>query len=159
MIVRFKPICTDTGTPSTSMLVLPVKYQPSDPVENSLTSANNGSPLITTVTGLAAARNCRRLIGQVDFGGIGWHRELRTARARLIVQVYNLCSESGCWPEYRESGFRSSVILASWLLIMKRIPSSPCGWFRGKDSVGEIRREIAAGALDSVLMFYYFMKS
>src|SRR5437879_3498954 len=66
-MVMFMPICTDTGTPSTSMAVLPFRYQPREPVENSLTSASSGTPLMVTVTGFAFERNCGRLIGQVVF--------------------------------------------------------------------------------------------
>lgn len=39
-IVRLRPICTLTGLPPTSMTVLPFTNQPSEPVENSLTSAS-----------------------------------------------------------------------------------------------------------------------
>src|SRR5437879_1268673 len=46
--VRFRPICTATGTPSISMVVLPLRYQPSEPVENSLTGARCGTSLIVT---------------------------------------------------------------------------------------------------------------
>src|SRR5262249_14371978 len=38
-IVRFKPICTETAVPPISIIVLPLRYQPSEPVENSFTSA------------------------------------------------------------------------------------------------------------------------
>ena len=33
-MVMFMPICTDTGVPPTLTVVLPLRYQPSDPVEN-----------------------------------------------------------------------------------------------------------------------------
>src|SRR5436305_1082572 len=64
------PICTETGVPPTSIVVLPFRYQPSEPVENSLTSACKGISPILTVTGLAFARNSSRLIGQVVFFAI-----------------------------------------------------------------------------------------
>src|SRR5437763_465751 len=54
-MVRFSPIWTDTGLPSISTVVLPLRYQPSEPVENSLTSAISGTPATVTVTGLALA--------------------------------------------------------------------------------------------------------
>src|SRR5205823_11846212 len=60
-------ICTDTSWPPMSMVVLPLRYQPSEPVENSLTSAWSGTLLMATVTGLALARKSARLIGQVVF--------------------------------------------------------------------------------------------
>jgi len=46
-----------------SMVVFPLRYQPSDPVENSYTIACIGTLLIVTVTGLALARNSERLMG------------------------------------------------------------------------------------------------
>jgi membrane associated rhomboid family serine protease len=56
-IVRFIPICTATGVPPTSIVVLPLRYQPKEPVENSFTIACIGTLLIVTVTGLALAWN------------------------------------------------------------------------------------------------------
>src|SRR4051812_34743557 len=66
-MVRFRPIWTGTRTPSTSTVVLALRYQPSDPVENSLTSASSCWLPIITVTCLALARNSARVIGQVVF--------------------------------------------------------------------------------------------
>src|SRR5262249_40037598 len=66
-IVRFKPICTATGVPLISTVVLPFRYQPSEPAENSRTSAISGTPLMVTVTGLAFAWKSARLIAQVVF--------------------------------------------------------------------------------------------
>src|SRR5262249_27651486 len=63
----FKPICTETGFPPTSIVVFPLRYQPSDPVENSLTSAWSGTLPIVTVTGFAACRKSARVMGQVVF--------------------------------------------------------------------------------------------
>src|SRR5204863_7776884 len=63
-IVRFNPICTLTGFSPMRIVVLPFKYQPSDPVENSLTSAINGMPLMMTSTALASCKNSARVIGQ-----------------------------------------------------------------------------------------------
>src|SRR5229473_4926210 len=64
-IVKFIPICTATGVPPTSIVVLPLRYQPREPVENSFTMACIGTLLIATDTGLALARNSERLTGQV----------------------------------------------------------------------------------------------
>src|SRR5262245_30317435 len=64
-MVRLTPICTETGVPSIVIVVLPLRYQPSEPVENSLTGATMGMPLIVISTGLACSLNCLRLIGQV----------------------------------------------------------------------------------------------
>src|SRR4051812_35917172 len=66
-MVRFMPICTDTGVPPTSMVILPLRYQPSEPVENSLTSACNGTSPTLTVTALALVRKSLRVMGQVVF--------------------------------------------------------------------------------------------
>src|ERR1700733_2454484 len=63
-IVIFIPICTVTGVSPTFTLTLPFRYQPSEPVENSLTSAVIGMPLMTTSSGLACL-NCSRVIEQV----------------------------------------------------------------------------------------------
>ena len=49
--VMFIPICTLTDLSPTLILALPFRYQPSEPVENSLTSAVMGTPLIVTSTG------------------------------------------------------------------------------------------------------------
>src|SRR5262249_15666136 len=65
--VRFMPIWTDTGTPPISMVVLPLRYQPREPVENSFTSAVSGTSPIRTTTGLALLRNSPRLTGQLVF--------------------------------------------------------------------------------------------
>ena len=43
-MVRFMPICTLTDLSPTLTLALPFKYQPSEPVENSFTSAVMGMP-------------------------------------------------------------------------------------------------------------------
>src|SRR5437764_1245252 len=66
-MVRFMPIWTDTGVPPTSIVVLPLRYQPSEPVENSFTSACRGTPFTVTVTGLALLRKSPRLMGQLVF--------------------------------------------------------------------------------------------
>src|SRR4051812_31833786 len=69
-MVKFRPTCTGTLTPSISTLILLLRYQPSDPVENSLTSASSLlSPICTTI-GLALVRKSARLIGQVVFFAI-----------------------------------------------------------------------------------------
>src|SRR5262249_20154036 len=57
-------ICTDTGVPPTLIVVLLLMFQPSEPVENSLTSAISGTPLMTTSTGLACSWKCLRVMGQ-----------------------------------------------------------------------------------------------
>ena len=49
------------------MFILLFRYQPSEPVENSLTGAVSGTPATVTETGLAAARNSLRLMGQAVF--------------------------------------------------------------------------------------------
>src|SRR5262249_61471 len=64
-IVRFMPICTVTGLPATSIVVLPLRYQPNEPVENSLTSAMSGASPILTLTGLACWVNSARVTGQL----------------------------------------------------------------------------------------------
>src|SRR5437588_1081895 len=66
-MVKLTPICTDTGVPLMSITVLPFRYQPSEPVENSLTSAIMSLPLMLILMGLAWPRKSARLIGQVDF--------------------------------------------------------------------------------------------
>ena len=38
-VVNFRVLVTDTGVPPISIMVLPFRYQPSEPVENSFTSA------------------------------------------------------------------------------------------------------------------------
>src|SRR5207248_7984473 len=56
-IVKLRPICTATGLPSMVIVILPLRYHTSEPVENSLTGACMGVPLMTTSTGLACCRN------------------------------------------------------------------------------------------------------
>src|SRR5206468_1008945 len=51
--VRFRPSWTCTGVPSISRTVLPLRYQPNEPVENSLMGTTIGTSLMVTVTGLA----------------------------------------------------------------------------------------------------------
>src|SRR5438477_9515208 len=63
MIVRFNPTCTVTSCPATSTCIFSLTFQPSDPVENSLAAAVISLPLMTTLIGLAAVRNCSRVIG------------------------------------------------------------------------------------------------
>src|SRR5439155_10095398 len=70
-MVRFSPICTGTLTPSICRLILLLRYQPSEPVENSLTSASCSLPSMTTLIAFAVARNCARVMGQVVFFAIG----------------------------------------------------------------------------------------
>ena len=65
-IVRFMPICTLTHFSPTLTFVFPFKYHPSEPVENSLTSAVIGIPLIVISTGLASLRNSERVTEHVD---------------------------------------------------------------------------------------------
>jgi Protein of unknown function (DUF1559) len=79
-IVRFRPICTDTGVPFTSTVVLPFRYQPKEPVENSLTSAVSGTPAIVTVSGLAPARKSSREMGQWVFFAIAILHDSRPGR-------------------------------------------------------------------------------
>src|SRR6266436_4168655 len=67
MIVKLRPSCTCTGVPSISMTVLPLRYQPSDPVENSLVGTIMGTSQTVMVTGLARLRNCSRVMGQFVF--------------------------------------------------------------------------------------------
>src|SRR5262245_35409624 len=66
----FMPICTVTGFSPTLIVILPLRYQPSEPVENSLTSADMGMPLMTTSTGLAPSLKSLREIGQVVFAAM-----------------------------------------------------------------------------------------
>jgi hypothetical protein len=49
------------------MEVLPLRYQPSEPVENIFTGATIGSPSIVIETGFADALNCLRVTGQLVF--------------------------------------------------------------------------------------------
>src|SRR5207248_9758297 len=53
-----------------SMTVLPVRYQPNEPVENSLVGTTIGTSLMVIVTGLAWSRNWERVMGQMDFFAI-----------------------------------------------------------------------------------------
>lgn len=69
-IVRFMPTWTLTDFSPTLRFVLPVKYQPSEPVENSFTSAVIGIPLMTTSTGWAFSRNSPRVTEQEGFAMI-----------------------------------------------------------------------------------------
>src|SRR5262249_33973035 len=64
--VRFKPTCTCSGLPSTLMVVLPLKYQPNEPVENSRFSAVTSWPPMLTFTDSAFSRNADLLMGQGD---------------------------------------------------------------------------------------------
>src|SRR5262249_61607084 len=66
-MVRLMPTCTVTGVPFTSTTVLPFKYHPNDPVENSRGSASSRASLIVIATGLAPSANCWRGSGQVVF--------------------------------------------------------------------------------------------
>src|SRR5688500_13767718 len=55
------------GLPSTVTLILPLWYQPKDPVENSRLSAMISCPLIDTLIGSAFSRNWVRETGHGDF--------------------------------------------------------------------------------------------
>src|SRR5437868_6967101 len=46
--VMLRPICTATGVPSISTLILLLRYQPSDPVENSRAPASRVCPAMVT---------------------------------------------------------------------------------------------------------------
>src|SRR5262249_36914472 len=70
-MVRLSPTCTGTLTPSTCRVILVLMFQPSEPVENSLTSASCSLPSMITLTGLAPLRNWARVMGQVLFLAIG----------------------------------------------------------------------------------------
>src|SRR5262249_5026223 len=65
-MVRFRPICTGTRTPSTVRVVLALRYHPSEPVPNSLGSTWNSWSPIFTITGWAFL-NWARVIGQLVF--------------------------------------------------------------------------------------------
>src|SRR5262249_19959482 len=70
--VKFIPICTDTMVPPTSIVVLPFRYHPREPMENSFTSARMGGwPLIDPGSGLAFFRNSGRVMGQLVFLAMG----------------------------------------------------------------------------------------
>src|SRR5947209_19777050 len=67
-MVKFRPICTATRLPPISTVVLPLRYQPSEPVEKPFFSAKIASwPLIDTFKSSALSQNSARLIGQVVF--------------------------------------------------------------------------------------------
>src|SRR5947209_13584401 len=67
-MVKFRPICTATRLPPISTVVLPLRYQPSEPVEKPFFSAKIASwPLIDTFKSSAFSQNSARLIGQVVF--------------------------------------------------------------------------------------------
>ena len=95
-MVMFRPICTATGVPSTSMLTLPLRYQPNEPVEKCLTSADSDWPAMLTIIGFALLRKSARLIGQAVFLAIGvlppwrsWETATRrTARQNRIIPPY-----------------------------------------------------------------------
>src|SRR5262245_47883550 len=70
-MVRFMPIWTATATPPTSIVVLPFRYHPNEPVENSLTSAWSGTSPILMPIGFALVRKSVRLMGQIVFLAIG----------------------------------------------------------------------------------------
>src|SRR5688572_32462720 len=72
-MVRFRPICTLTGVPPTLTVALLLMFQPSEPVENSLTSAIMGMPLMVTSTGLAFSWKCLRVMGH----GLAMFRSLK----------------------------------------------------------------------------------
>src|SRR5262245_8324424 len=61
------PICTVTGLPPMSRVILSLTFQPSEPVENSLGLAWYSRSPIRTVSGLAWVRNSARLMGQFVF--------------------------------------------------------------------------------------------
>src|SRR4051794_15959178 len=63
MAVNVRPIWTGSRTPSTAITVLPVRYQPTEPVLNCLTSAAKRFPAITISTGTALAWNWLREMG------------------------------------------------------------------------------------------------
>src|SRR6266545_5608925 len=65
--VRFSPICTDTMVPSMSMVVFSLRFQPSEPVENSLTPTTKVRSPMVTLIGLALARNWARVTGHEVF--------------------------------------------------------------------------------------------
>jgi hypothetical protein len=50
-----------------SIMVLPLRYHPNEPVENSLVGTTMGTSPTVTVTGLARPRNSDRVTGQTDF--------------------------------------------------------------------------------------------
>src|SRR5262249_23746100 len=60
-------ICTVTGVSPIRTVVLPLRYQPSDFVENSFGSAANSLSPIFTTTGLALVWNSARVIEQLGF--------------------------------------------------------------------------------------------
>ena len=64
--VRLSPIWIESGLPSTVMVVLPLWYQPNEPVENSRLSAMISAPPMVILTGSALSRNCVFEIGQGD---------------------------------------------------------------------------------------------
>src|SRR6185437_10735313 len=111
MMVRFKPTCTITSLPSTSTAILSLMFQPSDPVENSLTMAIISLPPMTTGTGLAAVRNCSRVMAsdaledlaiRVSFREWSGLKRKTRSRGRLRVGV-------GSWiMPFSASGPRSS---------------------------------------------------
>src|SRR5262245_50147669 len=78
-MVRLTPTWTVTGTPFTSTTVLPFRYHPSDPVENSRGSARSLASLIMTVTGLAPSWNCWRVIGHVVLAIVSLRERMRHA--------------------------------------------------------------------------------
>src|SRR5687768_6755136 len=66
----FIPIWTETALPSIEITVLPLRYQPKLPVENSFTSASMSWPLIVILSGSAFSANCAALMGQEVLGGM-----------------------------------------------------------------------------------------
>jgi hypothetical protein len=61
------PICTETFLPSIGTTILPFRYQPNEPVENSFTSASRSWPLIVTLSASAFSVNWVRVTGHAVF--------------------------------------------------------------------------------------------
>src|SRR4051812_10880426 len=82
------------GLPSTCTVILPLKYQPKEPVENSRLSAMTSCPLITTLTGSAFSMNWALVSGHGDFAmgpestrGKRHHRRKKMAPRREYANV------------------------------------------------------------------------
>src|SRR5712691_6011938 len=94
-MVKFMPIWTLTVLPLISIWILPLRYQPREPVANSLTSAVCGTSPITTLMALAWARNSSRVIGQVVFAMIAPEGKDSLSSGGIIPRLIDAARDGG----------------------------------------------------------------
>src|SRR6266849_6059154 len=93
-MVSLRPTWTFTGLPSIESAGLPPQYQPSEPVENSLTSAMRGTPLMTMGSDVAFWRKVSRLIGHA--GCVATDIRTPPGRVGLALRVRGV-KDVGAW--------------------------------------------------------------